>query len=359
MQSISINEQEENNLEGEVLEQPETQAESAEEQTGRYKDGQVLTFVRVRFPSNARSFPFFIGNRKFPYGKRVVAMSDRGMAVGYINSFPYKVTFNKSMLPIRNILKVATDSDLDKDLQNYQKEKGAREICRQLVEKHKLDMDIVNVEYTQFGKKAVFYFISPARVDFRELVKDLVSELKMRIELRQISMRDRTAALGGLGPCGRQLCCSSFLEQYGHVNIKMAKNQNLMLNANKINGLCGQLKCCIAYEDEVYSEKRSHLPQMGEIVATKNGDVGRVERLHILAEQFETITKDGIKRRYVLEQYLPEKKNEQLNFPSQFEHIVDETSQLIGANVINETPPPPPPSSDEPKISPIRPKQSP
>jgi cell fate regulator YaaT (PSP1 superfamily) len=299
-------------------------------QEGRFKDGQELVFIRVRFPGNAKSFPFLMGKRRLNYGQKVLALSDRGMAVGYVNSFPYTVGFESSMLPIRTINKIATEEDLAKQREDYKREKQFERICLDAIEKYKLDMNLTHVEFTQFGKKAVFYFTAPARVDFRELVKDLVGQLKLRIELRQISLRDRSAAVGGIGPCGRELCCSSFLTKYGNVNIKMAKNQNLSLIYNKLNGVCGQLKCCLQYEDEVYFHKRKKLPQEGSFIQTKNGDKGRVERLHLLPEQFDMLTESGAIRRYALHQfhyksYLPES----YQLP-QIDHVSDETAVVIG-----------------------------
>lgn len=306
-------------------------SESTENQEGRFVEGQILKLVRVRFPGNSKSFTFLFGKRRFEYGRKVVAMSDRGMAVGYINSFPYEAKFHPSMLPLRGIHKFATEQDIDKDLEHIDREKKAKTLCRDLINKHELDMELTHVEFTQFGKKAVFYFTSPARVDFRHLVKDLVTDLKMRIELRQIGLRDRTAALGGIGPCGLQLCCNSFLSKYGQVNLKMAKNQNLTLNPTRLNGVCGQLKCCLQYEDEVYREKASRLPPIGEFIQTANGDWGRVERHHILVEQFEMLTDEGKKRRYSINQYTPGSKPPAGRvFPNSFEHIVFETDHCIG-----------------------------
>ncbi len=221
--------------------------EQNEKENSRFKDGEMITMIRVRFPGNARSFPFLVGKRRFAYGQKVVAMSDRGMSVGYINSFPYDVVFNKAMLPIRSIAKVASAEDIQAQVEFRDSEKKAEVICIHLIEKYKLDMILTHVEFTQFGKKAVFYFNAPARVDFRDLVKELVYELKMRIELRQISVRDRAAAIGAIGACGLQTCCSSFLKNYGNVSIKMAKNQNLALIPSKLNGVCGQIKCFIKY----------------------------------------------------------------------------------------------------------------
>lgn len=296
-----------------------------------FKEGQPLKFVRVRFPGNARSFPFLIGRRKFSYGQKVVAMSDRGMAVGYINSFPYEAPFRPEMMPIRSISKLATAEDIQKQLGHYQKEKEAERVCLRLVERYKLDMNITHVEFTQFGKKAVFYFVAPSRIDFRNLVKDLVGELKMRIELRQISVRDRAAAVGGIGPCGLQLCCSSFLARLGSVNIKMAKNQNLTLIPSKLNGVCGQLKCCVRYEDDVYADKRKALPEEGQIIKIKTGEIGRVLNLLVLEEQFEMLTDRGIVRKYSVSQYDQERPlPENYRFPEHFEHISYETQVVHG-----------------------------
>jgi cell fate regulator YaaT (PSP1 superfamily) len=303
----------------------------APKEDSRFKDGDKVTMIRVRFPGNARSFPFLTGKRKFNYGQKVVAMSDRGMTVGYINSLPYEVTFNKSMLPVRSISKLASDEDVQAQKEFRASEKKAEVIAIRLIEKYQLDMILTHIEFTQFGKKAVFYFNAPARVDFRELVKDLVYELKMRIELRQISVRDRAAALGSVGACGMQTCCSTFLKNYGNVSIKMAKNQNLALIPSKLNGVCGQIKCCIKYEDEVYTDKRKNLPKEGQIIKAKNGDIGKVLKLSVLVEQFEMLTDRGARRNYSASQYTGKESEAPTSykFPESFEHIVNETQTLI------------------------------
>ncbi len=298
----------------------------------KFNDGEVIKLVRVRFPGNAKSFPFLIGKRKFMYGQKVMAMSDRGMTLGYINSLPYEVPFEKNMLPLKSISKVATDEDVLEQRSYYLKEKEAENFCKNLIEKHKLDMNLTHVEFIQFGKKAVFYFNAPARVDFRNLVKELVADLKMRIELRQISVRDRAAAIGAIGVCGLQTCCSSFLKNYGNVSIKMAKNQNLALIPSKINGICGQIKCCIKYEDDVYSQKRTLLPKEGIFLKARNGDIGRVQKLHLLVEQFDMITDKGQIRRYAVNQFVKDdcKPPKDWKFPNDLRHIVNETSTVIG-----------------------------
>ena len=308
----------------------EETAERENREDNRFKEGQILRFVRVRFPGNARSFPFLIGKRRIEYGQKVVAMSDRGMAVGYVNSFPYEVPFNKSMLPVRSISKVAQEEDMVKDREAYRQQKEAENICNDLIEDFKLDMQLTHVEFTSFGKKAIFYFIAPARVDFRDLVRDLVGKLKTRIELRQISVRDRSASIGGIGPCGRELCCSSFLTKYGNVGIKMAKNQDLTLNFSKLNGVCGQLKCCLQYEDDVYREKRARLPKEGDFISTHTGEIGRVDRLHLLSEQFVMMTNRGVRKRYVVDLYKDTLDRDTANFPKEFDSISDETHKVIG-----------------------------
>lgn len=298
-----------------------------------YKDGDILNFIRVRFPGNVKVHSYLTGNRTLGYGQKVLAMSDRGMAVGYINSFPFQLPFKKEMLPLKSISKIASEEDFKAEQNNLDKERKAERFCNNLIEKLKIDMTITHVEFIQFGKKAVFYFNAPARVDFRELVKGLVGELKMRVELRQISIRDRAAAIGGIGPCGLQTCCSYFLKSYGNVSIKMVKNQNLALVPSKINGACGQLKCCMKYENEVYSKKRKILPKEGTFIKTANGDIGKTLRLNVLYEQFEMLTDKGIMRKYVGDQYLgPEesKPPEGWSFPTSFDFINNETSNIIG-----------------------------
>lgn len=296
----------------------------------KYKEGQILKFVRVRFPGHAKSYPFLIGKRKLMYGQKVMAMSDRGVAVGYINSFPYEAKFKKEMLPIKSISKIATQEDITNEKDIYKKQKDTETLCQKLIDKHNLSMNLTHVEFTGYGKKVVFYFVAPARVDFRGLVKDLVSELKLRIELRQISVRDRAASMGALGPCGRELCCSSFLSKYGNVSVKMAKNQNLTLNYSKLNGVCGQLKCCLQYEDEVYSAKRKKIPDEGKFVKTKDGSQGKVLRIHLLSEQFDVLTTRGHIRRYVSSMFDKQISENEARMPRKFDNISDETANVIG-----------------------------
>lgn len=317
-------------LEVQEKQEPEESQETHDFKS-RFTEGDELTFIRVRFPGNAKSFPFLLGSHQFRYGQKVLAQSDRGLAVGYINSFPYQKIFNKEMLPIQTIARIATEDDIFQQRENILNEKKAEIECQELIEKHKLDMILTHVEFMQNGKKVVFYFIAPARVDFRDLVKDLVAILKIRVELRQISVRDRTAAIGALGACGLQTCCSSFLQDYGHVNIKMPKNQNLSIAQNRINGVCGQIKCCMKYEDEVYTHKKKSLPKEGKYVRLLNGDTGKILKLHILKEQFDMLTDMGVIKRYNSNIFNPNNHNpaQGWNFPNEFNLITNETNEVV------------------------------
>ena len=301
-----------------------------EHQNQKFQEGDKISLIRVRFPGNAKVHIFLNGKRKFQYGQQVVAMSDRGLTVGHINSFPYETIFKESMLPLRAISKAADEDDITLQKVHRAKEMEAQAKCLKLIERYELNMTLTHVEFVQNGRKIVFYFNAPARVDFRELVKDLVAHMKIRVELRQISLRDRTAALGAVGVCGLQTCCSSFLSRYGNVSIKMAKNQNLALSQNRLNGVCGQTKCCVKYENDVYSDKRNRLPEEGDYIQTQNGDRGKVYRIHILQEFFEMLTDQGLKRKYTSTQYnkantLP--KNWAM--PQEMESIIDETNEVI------------------------------
>lgn len=310
--------------------EPPREREADEIDPETLKVGDPVRLIRVRFPGSNKSFSFFVDSDLYRYGQKVVATSDRGIGVGFVNSFAYEVPFTKDLLPLRKIHRHATAEDQALDIEVFRDERRLRDIADKLIEKNQLDMQLTQVEITQAGKKAVFSFTAPNRVDFRGLVHEMVSEMKMRIELRQVSVRDRAAAVGGLGPCGRELCCSSFLARYGNVGIKLAKNQDLSLNSSKINGVCGQLKCCLTYEDEVYQEKRRKLPKDNAVVKTKDGNVGKVIRLHVLLEQFEIINLQGIIRRYVSDMWdgMPEEK---IEIPKYFEHgVTDNSSTIIG-----------------------------
>ncbi len=297
----------------------------------KFKWGEMIKMVRVRFPGNSKSFPFLLNDFPFNYGESVMALSDRGLQVGYINSFPYEIPYTDKLQPLKTILKKATTEDIDEQYRLFKKEKETEEVTKRLIDKFGLDMTITHVEMMQSGKKAVIYFNAPSRIDFRDLVKELVSDLKLRIELRQISLRERTAAIGGVGVCGLQTCCSSFLTSFGHVGIKNAKNQNLSISPNRINGICGQIKCCLKYEDEVYAEKKKLLPKEGKAIRLINGDIGKVLKVHVIKEQFDVLTDDGVIKRFGAKLYDKENglppKGYQL--PKEYGLITNETDKPI------------------------------
>ena len=297
----------------------------------KFKWGEMIKMVRVRFPGNSKSFPFLLSDFPFNYGESVMALSDRGLQVGYINSFPYEIPYTDKLQPLKTILKKATAEDIDEQYRLFKKEKETEEVSKKLIDKFGLDMTITHVEMMQSGKKAVIYFNAPSRIDFRDLVKELVKDLKLRIELRQISLRERTAAIGGVGVCGLQTCCSSFLTSFGHVGIKNAKNQNLSISPNRINGICGQIKCCLKYEDEVYAEKKKLLPKEGKAIRLINGDIGKVLKVHVIKEQFDVLTDDGVIKRFGAKLYdkengLPPKG---YHLPKEYGLITNETDKPI------------------------------
>ena len=194
--------------------------------------------------------------------------------------------------PLKRVIRVATAEDI-KNMEMYKsKEPEALKICEEKIKKHGLDMHLTDVEYKFDGSKILFYFTADGRIDFRDLVKDLASIFKTRIELRQIGVRDEVRRMGGNGVCGRELCCCSFLGNFETVSIKMAKEQNISLNPSKISGNCGRLMCCLKYEQEVYEDKLNHLPRVGAIVKTEDGE-GVVDNVEILKEQVKVKFKDG------------------------------------------------------------------
>ena len=191
--------------------------------------------------------------------------------------------------PLKAIIRVATPEDDERELKNREKEKEAFKICLEKIAKHNLDMKLIKAEYTFDNNKVLFYFTADGRIDFRELVKDLAAVFKTRIELRQIGVRDETKILGGIGSCGRPLCCATFLPEFNPVSIKMAKEQNLSLNPTKISGVCGRLMCCLKNEQDTYEELNSHLPNVGDSVTTPDKLVGEVSSVNVLRQRVKVL----------------------------------------------------------------------
>lgn len=232
----------------------------------------MVKVVGVRFKQAGKTYYFEPGSDQYEQGTKVIVETARGQEIGMIAIPEKQVAKEDLVLPLKNIIRQATEADCSRVKENRQKEKAALEKCRQKILEHKLDMKLVSVEYTFDRNKIIFYFTAEERVDFRNLVKDLASIFKTRIELRQIGVRDEAKHKGGIGPCGRAFCCSTFLEEFEPVSIKMAKGQNLSLNPTKISGVCGRLMCCLRFEASAYEDARDVMPKEGETVLTPDGE---------------------------------------------------------------------------------------
>jgi len=235
------------------------------------------TVIGVRFKDVGKVYYFDPGDIVIGAGDGVIVETVRGVEYGEVVLEPREITDEKIIKPLKTIMKKADEKDMEKLASNKKKEEEAFGICIEKIKKHNMQMKLINVEYTFDGNKIIFYFTADGRVDFRELVKDLASIFKTRIELRQIGVRDEAKMLGGLGPCGRPCCCSEFLGDFQPVSIRMAKEQNLSLSPTKISGLCGRLMCCLNYENEHYKAVRKMMPKVGSVIKTPDGDAEVVE----------------------------------------------------------------------------------
>ena len=233
---------------------------------------QMYEIVGVKFDNSEKIYYFCPVGNKYSIGDHVIVETTRGLEFGEITIENKTVTEREVILPLRNVVRLATDEDKKHYAENTVKEKEALEECQKLVDKHELPMKLVEAEYTFDNSKLLFYFTSDTRVDFRELVKDLAAIFKTRIELRQIGIRDEAKMMGGLGICGRAFCCKTFLADCGQVSMKMAKEQNLSLNSVKISGTCGRLMCCLKFEHETYEEEIRLTPKIDSLVRTADGD---------------------------------------------------------------------------------------
>lgn len=237
--------------------------------------------VGVRFKEVGKVYYFDPDGLKLKKGDRVIVETARGVECGEIAMDNRDVSEDEIVKPLKKLLRVATKEDLDRVAENKKKEKSAFEICEKKIAKHKLDMKLVDIEYTFDNSKILFYFTADGRVDFRELVKDLAGVFHTRIELRQIGVRDESKMLGGIGICGRPFCCGTFLGDFQPVTVKMAKEQGLSLNPTKISGTCGRLMCCLKYEQDAYEHLLRITPKIGAIVETPEGR-GRVVDMNLL-----------------------------------------------------------------------------
>ena len=244
----------------------------------------MIKVIGVRFRQAGKVYYFDPLDMKIKRGDHVIVETARGVEYGSVVMGIREVEEDKVILPLKAVIRVATPEDDNTEKQNREKEKEAFKICLEKIKKHELEMKLIDAEYTFDNNKVLFYFTADGRIDFRELVKDLASVFRTRIELRQIGVRDETKILGGLGICGRVLCCHSYLSVFVPVSIKMAKEQNLSLNPTKISGVCGRLMCCLKNEQDTYEYLNSKLPQVGDKVNTNDGFVGEVNSVNVLRQ---------------------------------------------------------------------------
>ena len=237
----------------------------------------------VQFQKNGKMYYFDANGIEVQNGSFVIVDTVRGLDLGEVVLAPREMDSLQETESLKKVIRIATEQDIQHGRDNRIKEKEAFAICQKKITEHKLEMKLVSVEYSFDGSKILFYFPANGRVDFRSLVKDLAAVFKMRIELRQIGVRDEAKMLGGLGPCGRPICCGTFLSQFQPVSIKMAKEQNLSLNPTKISGVCGRLMCCLKYEQDHYEQTRKKMPKVGRAVNTPDGS-GPVTELNIVKE---------------------------------------------------------------------------
>lgn len=275
-----------------VLEEEELLIPAPETATPILEEIERIEVVGVRFRSSGKMYYFEPGKSNPQKGEFVIVETARGPEFGEVCLSKCGVNKKDVVLPLRPIIRIASKEDIIHNDENREKEKKALEICREKIANHKLEMKLIDAQYAFDNSKLLFYFSAEGRVDFRDLVKDLASVFHTRIELRQIGIRDEARMLGGLGVCGRPLCCATFLSDFAQVSIKMAKEQNLSLNSSKISGACGRLMCCLHYEAEVYSEEIKKTPANDFIVKTEDG-IGTVIGSNPLAGTVRVILKDA------------------------------------------------------------------
>nr|WP_314463864.1 stage 0 sporulation family protein [uncultured Clostridium sp.] len=275
----------------------------------------MINVIGVRFRNAGKIYYFDPVNLEVKAGDHVIVETARGIEYGYVVLGAREVEDEKVVQPLKSVIRMATKADDEVEKKNHEKEKEAFKICREKIKKHGLLMKLIDAEYTFDNNKVLFYFTADGRIDFRELVKDLASVFKTRIELRQVGVRDETKIVGGVGICGRTLCCHSYLSEFIPVSIKMAKEQNLSLNPTKISGVCGRLMCCLKNEEETYEELNSKLPGVGDFVTTDDGLKGEVHSVSVLRQLVKvvvTIKDEKEIREYKVEQlrFKPRRRRE-------------------------------------------------
>ena len=287
----------------------------------------MVKVIGVRFRQAGKIYNFDPLDFKIEVGNHVIVETARGIEYGKVVQSVQEKNEEDVIMPLKPVIRVATEEDDKIAKQNKDKEKKAFFICKEKIKKHGLEMKLIDTEYTFDNNKVLFYFTADGRIDFRELVKDLASVFKTRIELRQVGVRDETKMLGGIGICGRPLCCSTYLSEFIPVSIKMAKEQNLSLNPTKISGICGRLMCCLKNEQEAYEYLNSNLPHVGETVKTFDGLKGEVKSVNVLRQKVKIVIEQNDEREereYSVNElkFKPKKKK--------FELASDELKELKG-----------------------------
>lgn len=254
----------------------------------------MIKVVGIKFKDAGKLYYFSPGENKVELGDNVIVETARGLEFGKVTMAETEVKESELVAPLKNIIRIANEKDKKKHAENLAKKEEAMRLCQEKIDAHNLEMKLIDVEYTFDNSKVVFYFTADGRVDFRELVKDLAAVFRMRIELRQIGVRDEAKMMGGVGNCGRGLCCNTWLSDFEPVSIKMAKVQNLSLNPSKISGICGRLMCCLKFENDVYTHMKKGMPTVGEKIKTPDG-MAVVTDVNILENIIKTrlIIEDG------------------------------------------------------------------
>ena len=255
---------------------------------------EFVEIVGINFREAGKIYYFSPGEMKLNADDRVIVETSRGVEMGKVKVANKTVSSSEIVAPLKAITRIATAADIAHDEKNHEEEKAALVVCQKKIEAHGLGMNLVDAEYTFDNSKLIFYFTCESRVDFRELVRDLASTFRTRIELRQIGIRDEAKMMGGLGVCGRKLCCANFLSDFVQVSIKMAKEQNFSLNSAKVSGVCGRLMCCLKYEHEIYEEALRETPPNGSVVKTPDGE-GVVIETKPLAKEIKVKLSDNEK----------------------------------------------------------------
>lgn len=265
--------------------------------------------VGVQFKRAGKIYDFDSEGFDLTLGSKVVVETERGLGLGVVVVPPREIPDEEAPQDLKKVIRIANNADIERYIANCERERKATQICKKLIEDLKLDMKLVNVDYFYDASKAVFHFVAAQRVDFRELVKQLAQTLHTRIEMKQVGVRDETKLVGGVGCCGRELCCSSFLREFTPVNVKMAKDQNLAMNPTKISGVCGRLMCCLAFEHQTYVELISDLPKKGKKVVTPSG-IGKVTEMNILKKIVYVELEDGSTTSFPADKLKPFNENQ-------------------------------------------------